>query len=58
MPMSATCRPFAREFQGECGRCGHAVDENNVAVDVDDGDRDRYRSFHRLGSTRSAIFSR
>src|SRR5882762_9561236 len=37
------------EIDGECRRSGHAVDENNVAVDVDDGDRDRYVLFHRLG---------
>src|SRR5467141_5405531 len=37
------------ELQGECGRSGHAVDQNNVAVDVDDGYRDRYVLFHRLG---------
>src|SRR5712691_7651010 len=36
------------ERQGECGRAGHAVDQNNVAVDVDDGDRDRYVVFQRL----------
>src|ERR1700704_3690735 len=25
------------ELEGECGRSGHAVDENNVAVGIDDG---------------------
>jgi hypothetical protein len=38
-----------RELEGECGRSGHAVDENNVALDVDDGNRDRYALFQRLG---------
>ena len=28
------------ELEGERGRSGHAVGENDVAVDVDDGDRD------------------
>jgi hypothetical protein len=37
------------ELKGECGRSGHAVDENDVAVDVDDGNRDGYVLFHRLG---------
>ena len=32
------------ELEGERGRSGHAVGENDVAVDVDDGDRDRARS--------------
>src|SRR5437762_12409612 len=38
-----------RELKGECGRSGHAVDENNVAVGIDDGNRDRYVWFQRLG---------
>src|SRR5438876_9505930 len=37
------------ELQGKCGRSGHAVDQNNVAVDVDDGDRNRYVLLQRLG---------
>src|SRR5436190_21662786 len=37
------------ELEGECGRSGHAVGENDVAVDVDDRDRDGYVLFGRLG---------
>src|SRR5437016_5225262 len=37
------------ELEGERGRSGHAVGENDVAVDVDDGDRDGYVLFERLG---------
>jgi hypothetical protein len=37
------------ELEGECGRSGHAVDENNVAVGIDDGNRDRYVLLQRLG---------
>src|ERR1051326_8115800 len=38
------------DLKGKCGRSRHAVDENNVAVDVDDGNRDRYVLFQRLGN--------
>ena len=37
------------ELEGERGRSGHAVGENDVAVDVDDGNRDGYVLFDRLG---------
>ena len=37
------------ELEGERGRSGHAVGENDVAVDVDDGDRDGHALFCRLG---------
>jgi membrane protein DedA with SNARE-associated domain len=33
------------EFEGERGRSGHAVGEDDVAVDVDDGNRDGYVLF-------------
>ena len=37
------------EVEGERGGSGHAVGENDVAVDVDDGNRDGYVLFDRLG---------
>jgi hypothetical protein len=37
------------ELEGECGHSGHAAGENDVAVDVDDGNRDGYVLFERLG---------
>src|SRR5712691_8027314 len=37
------------ELEGERGRSGHAVGENDVAVDVDDGNRDGHVLFCRLG---------
>src|SRR5437879_8289883 len=37
------------ELEGERGRSGHAVGENDVAVEVDDGNRDGYVLFERLG---------
>src|SRR6266480_3406016 len=37
------------EVEGERGRSSHAVGENDVAVDVDDGNRDGYVLFCRLG---------
>src|SRR4051794_24798018 len=37
------------EFEGERGRSGHAVGEHDVAVDVDDANRDGYVLFERLG---------
>jgi hypothetical protein len=37
------------ELEGERGRSGHAVRENDVAVGVDDGNRDGYVLFDRLG---------
>src|SRR5256886_14556412 len=36
------------ELEGERGRSGHAVGEHDVAVDVDDGDRDGYVLCGRL----------
>jgi hypothetical protein len=44
------------ELEGERGRSGHAVGENDVAVDVDDGNRDGYALFDDSASTRSAMF--
>ena len=37
------------ELEGERGRSGHAVGENDVAVDVDHGNRDGHVLFDRLG---------
>jgi hypothetical protein len=37
------------ELQGERGRSGHAVGENHVAEDVDDGNCDGDVLFERLG---------
>src|SRR5580704_6422141 len=44
------------ELEGERGRSSHAVGENDVAVDVDDGNRDGYVLLNHSASTRSAIF--
>jgi hypothetical protein len=37
------------ELEREHGRSGHTVGENDVAVNVDDGNRDGYVFFERLG---------
>jgi hypothetical protein len=44
------------ELEREHGRSGHAVPENDVAVDVDDGNHDGYFCLNDSASTRSPIF--
>ena len=43
------------ELERKCGRSGDAVDENDVAVGVDDGNRDGYVCLNDSASTRSAM---
>src|SRR5471030_1131156 len=44
------------ELEGGRGRCGHAVGENNVPVDVDDGNRDGYVQFQTTRPRRGQRF--